>query len=543
MSTHETAFAARSGSPARPGSTIGGRARSAVEAATVFFFALALCAPIADQLVRPVAARDPAPENRLARPMPGVPRTLAGLSAFPAEFERHHADTFGLRDELLRWNTLSRISLFGISPTELLVVDRSGWITYDGESVLDVLRGTLPMTPKQLEEWRVYFERSAAFCAHGRAEYLFLVCPNKETIYPDHVPEHFRPLGPSRLDQLLAGLPDDLSDRIIDPRAAMRAARAEDRPPGDHLYNVHGTHWNGRGLWVAYEEVMRALARTWPDVPRLSRKDVRFEVRGPTDDTWSRHLYVPGRFTHAAIHPAPVGTREFEVIEQVRGVMARWRTHNRGMPGPRVLVFHDSFGPLLGELLAHSLPDLLMVHSWLDPELVIVEQPDVVLEVRVERIFGAPPLWGEPSRVMLDHDLLPPEEGRLVLAVDATSPDEALLTLGPARLLRTAEGLDFRVETPRAGWKLPPFNVAPGERAWLHVELQSSARGKLAAYRRSPETGAWLRRDASFLPFTSGRNERTIALPGPDGTREIRVQLFDAPRVLVRRLEVRVSGP
>jgi hypothetical protein len=89
------------------------RARRGLDAALVAAFLAALAAPTLDAFVRDDAARGPAPEMRAASPMPDLPRDLDGLSRFPAAFEAHFADTFGLRDRLLRLNSLEKYTCSG----------------------------------------------------------------------------------------------------------------------------------------------------------------------------------------------------------------------------------------------------------------------------------------------------------------------------------------------------------------------------------------------------------------------------------------------
>jgi hypothetical protein len=521
------------------------KARTAVECATLALFLAALYAPLVDQMVRPSSVREPLNENRTARPRPPFPRTPRKMAEFPAAFEAHHADTFGLRDVLLRWNSIVKLDVFGESPTPTLVIDDSGWVDYAGESTLEVWRGALPMQAPYVKEWVDYLTLCRDFCAKGGAQYYFLAVPNKETIYPDHVPAKYTRIGPTHLEQVEAALPEDLRAVVVDPRDELRAARAGDVPPLNYLYSTYGTHWNGRGTWVTYVELMRALGSGRDDVRALTDKEVELRVDGISGfDSWGPRMYVSDRFLHTTMHPEILGPRKWEEIGVVNTPFRIWRTRNESVRGPKVLVFHDSFGAALEDLLASSFPEITFVHSWFDPAIVLAHNPDIVVEERVERMFVGPPMVSAIGRRIMGQDSPPPGSGDLVFTIDARSPDSALVTTGPAHIERMQDGIAFRAENGKAGWFLPEFTLETGRRAWLHVDVESQERGLLVAYAKSNVTGTWTRQDAAYVPFAAGRTERTVELPGAPGLREIRLQVSSGPAgVLVRRLEVRTTRP
>jgi hypothetical protein len=518
-------------------------ARTAVECGTVALFLLALCSPLADQCIRPSSAREPKNENRPTRPLPRRPRTAADLSRFPQEFEEHYADTFGLRDVLLRWNSLLKLCLFRVSPAPILALDDSGWVDYTGESTMEIRRGVMPMSTWDLKEWTDYIALCRDFCARNGAQYVFLTVPNKETIYPDHVPARYAPFGPSRLDQIVAALPDDLRPAFIDPRAEFVAARAGDHGPWDYLYNLYGTHWNGRGTWVAYLALMRDLQSSRNDVVPLRDDEIAMTLLpGPAIDTWGPRMYLPDRFLHPAEYPAVRGPQSWQEIESVQSPVVQWFARNPHSQGPRVVVFHDSFGPPLEVLFANTFSEVTFVHGWFAPAIVLSRRPDIVVEERVERIFAGTPILPDVGRRIMEQKTVPPDAGELILSIDATAPESALATIGRARFERKPDGLAFRAEDSKAGWLLPPFTLPAGRRAWMLVDFESQERGMLIAYRKSNATGEWLRRDAAYLPFDAGSTRRTVALEGPSGPREIRLNVSVGPTgIMVRRIEVRTT--
>ena len=91
-----------------------------IDTLTIALFLGALLAPTIDQCLRPDEARDSSvAEQRRAAPRPPAPVTLHELGTYPRKYEEHYDDTFGLRDVLLRWNSIERYLGLGVSPAAL----------------------------------------------------------------------------------------------------------------------------------------------------------------------------------------------------------------------------------------------------------------------------------------------------------------------------------------------------------------------------------------------------------------------------------------
>ncbi len=520
------------------------RGRFAIDLLTIALFLAAIVAPTVDRIVRDDDARSPRRENRKAAPRPSAPRSLAALYGFPLAYEKYFSDSFGLRDVLLRWNTYDKLLVFGVSPTPMLVVHDDGWVDYAGEGTMEILRGLQPYTTPELVAWQRYLERCQAFCARHGARYLWVICSNKETIYPEHVPERYQRVGPTRFEQLMAFLPPEVKECVVDLRPDLIAAKAHDRAPDDYLYNVAGTHWNGRGSWVAYKTIVAAIQKTWPAMQALPDEAVAFPPEPwPSGDSWGQRLYAEELFPQPSRWLTLIRPPRHEVLEGTLGGTPRWHARNPAAAGPRVLEFHDSFGPHIGLVLAESCPDLTLSGTWFDTQQILIEEPEIVLEVRVERVLRVGPFASDMGRLLdAGEDVSPRKDGELVLALDASTSEQDLSTLGMARIERTPDGLVFHADEHTGGWTLPAFSLAADQRAWLSVELESEKGGTLIAYRRSQSTSEWLRKDAGYLTFAKGRQTHTIALPGPAGPRELRLHLLGAPtRVLIKRLEVRLT--
>lgn len=351
-------------------------------------FLLAVLGPAVDQMVRGDKARGPAPELRKAAAPPQLPpRSLKALVRLPATWEAHHKDTFGLRDHLLRARNRLHWFGLGLSPGMNIAKGKDGWIYTRVDRSREAWRGTLPMTAIELELWTRTLEERRAWLESLDIHYLHVVAPNKETIYPEHLPEDWRKIASaarSRLDQLMAAAQGGAID-MLDLRPSLRAARALDRP-GDELYTRHGSHWNGNGARAAYTAIMDRVQARFPETRPLLESELARLYNHGRGDTWGAHLYLADLLFQREWFMVHEGGPRHEVLTSGNERTGLTRTRKHGRPGPRLMVFHDSFGPYLQGALAESFPEATFVwQRRFDRERVLDERPELVIELFVER--------------------------------------------------------------------------------------------------------------------------------------------------------------
>ncbi len=418
-------------------------ARPVVDWLTILAFLVAIAAPSMDQLVRADAARGPAPELREAAPKPDLPGDLQSLTAYPARYDEHYKDTFGLRDVLLRGHSIVKLFAYGVTPTDQVIVGREGWLYYSGDRSVEVYRGLAPFTTEELEAWRRMLEaRRDSLRARG-TDYLFVIAPNKETIYPEYMPSRLDVVrARTRLDQLVDHLRARSDVAFLDLRPALVDAKREDVHE-DWLYLRRGTHWNGRGSYEGYRAVVERLSTRFPAMVPYEREDLELVIVDGYGDTWGTRMYVedllPQRVTVYAPPPDP---RARAVAQNAWGPM-REAIFEKDVPElPRALLFHDSFGPNVEDLLARHFSSL--VCAWrndFDTETIDRAQPDVVIELFVERILvtKAPDTAVPPARSRDREAYEASSDVRF--ALDGKSPTGGLELEGETRVARvTGDG-------------------------------------------------------------------------------------------------------
>lgn len=375
------------------------RSRRVRDVVTTVFFALVLVAPSIDLVVRPASVRDPARfEMRAPARRPDWPVNVQRLNTFPQRFTNWFDDQLGLRDQLLRFGSIVKLFGFGVSPTKDVLPGKNGFLFYTGNHTIEVHRGVFPFSPQQLDDACRLLEARRLVCEQRGAAYVFVVAPDKESIYPDFLPAGCEPVGPSRLDQLVKAVAQRAPKvELLDLRPAFRAARRQDGPR-DYLYSELGTHWDGRGNYLGYREIARALQRHFPAIEPFAWDEI---VRTPSPqnlDSWGLRMYVHDLLdTHSLLVDAPAGRKRARLVrdESESGGTSEQRTDDERLP--RVFVLHDSFLYGVLPLLAEHCEQLDYSPSdYLDPAVIDALRPDVVVELWVERFLGE---WNPAQRM------------------------------------------------------------------------------------------------------------------------------------------------
>jgi len=332
-------------------------------------------------------------ENRTMAPWP----VKAFTPALPVSFEHAFADRFGGREALLRAYNRIRVRLFDVPSSSNVLIGRDGWLYFmgeDGTSFDRFYRSVLPVPDAQLHAVVAELARRRAFLAAHGIGYVVMVAPDKSTIYPEHLPHWATKIATTTpLDRLVDRIRADGSIQYVDVRGALRVAKARER-----VYFMTDSHWNLLGASVAYGELMRAVAAALPafDVRPVP---VALPPYVPGVDIYRGDLARLTGDPNAFGEPdyAPLG--KVLAAPQSRCAKRTDGERNNGIEtyqcdrpaSPRAIVYRDSMAIPLIPLLSENFSRSIYVGSrQLDPEFVLREHPDIVIEELVERALLAP---------------------------------------------------------------------------------------------------------------------------------------------------------
>jgi len=300
--------------------------------------------------------------------------------------------------------------VLGQSPTPKVLVGRDHWLFFVGDQSIEDLRGRAGFDDKALDSWYRSIEAKRRWLASQGIDYVFIVAPNKEAIYPEHLPPSIVHGDVTRLDQLSAYLTAKGEPAWFGDLRPVLIAQKSTLP----LYIPIDVHWNAYGSYLAYRWLIDRLAQARPGVaapldlapPLFGAKETQ---NGDLSTMMGLRTYpvsVP-----SAIYTGPILTCHAQevplepLVAQASGI--RWfpdkaadcpRAAAAG--AGRALVLHDSMMLAMSDYLAGSFAHTRF--TWMYPSLgdikryVETEHPDVVIEERVERTL----LWVPPAEIL-----------------------------------------------------------------------------------------------------------------------------------------------
>ncbi len=332
-------------------------------------------------LVERLEARQPAP-------MPAAPRSLSQVYHYTAEFSRFLDDHYGLREAAI--DLRARVAFWLLNDTfnDDVSVGQRRWLFLTGHGELRDTLHADPLSPGAVEDWAQSIEGRRAWLAARGIRYLFVVAPDKRTIYPENLPRYQPRPGQTRREQLDARMAG--RDDFLDLTQALRGEKAQSR-----VYYRWDTHWDRHGAYEGYHAIMQRLGLPAEpeflghapdhedhigDLGRLSGLMLTEPDRAPTSQC---AVHVPPPQVSLQADPMLKGERDFEVQPTTCA-------QGKG----RLLMFHDSFGGMWAPWLSTQFASA--VYVWRQPSfddikrMVEAVHPTVVIEERVERFLVLP---------------------------------------------------------------------------------------------------------------------------------------------------------
>lgn len=331
---------------------------------------------------------DPTPavnENRNLASAP-VWTGVENLQPTLGQSEKFFNDHFGFRRLLLRRYLRIKHKWFGSPPATDVIIGRDGWLYSAAESMVAHHIRALSFSPDELRDWQTLLEQRRDWLARRDIAYVFVIAPDKHSIYPEHLPEWLRQgPGPSKLDQLATHLAANSSVRFVDLRPALRAVRGH-----EPLYYMTDTHWNPAGSLIGYQETMRTLSTinpAWQALPATAFERTPTSHAGDLAALLGQQSDYPEKNAVALIPQPPLQPLDIRRSrESINGRMtAVTRVLNQRGTG-KAVIFHDSFGDYWVEQFGHQFAEVVFIaRKELIASVVEAERPQVVITEMVER--------------------------------------------------------------------------------------------------------------------------------------------------------------
>lgn len=246
------------------------------------------------------------------------------------------SDNWFLRPQMISaWSWVNQ-TVFHTSTAEDVILGQDGWLYFAG--TLPDYAGTDPLEDGECRAIAENLRMMQAYCESQGTEFLFTIAPNKNSLYPEHMP----PVLP------VAGQPGNAA-RLAE---ALRAAGVSYldlfslfQEQEETLYYALDTHWNQKGAALAADAINAAFGRTsayfdGPFMPDNTHTGDLYAMLYPTGTVPDADWAYDGDLSITYV--TPFRSPEDLVIDTTGGGTGT------------LLLFRDSFGNALYPYLADS---------------------------------------------------------------------------------------------------------------------------------------------------------------------------------------------
>jgi hypothetical protein len=293
-------------------------------------------------------------------------------SKFYSDLGKFHNDRFPYRGWLIKGKNWIDYFIFDTTPSSSKVhIGEDGWLFYT-PSLDDYLKDScqdrelIRNLAKKLKELEEVLEES------GR-RLIFVVAPNKASIYPEHVGYQLSEnrCGKSRYDLLLEA-PEDFP-----VKGFVRVDHLLVEEKSGHLvYEKNGTHWNIYGAKIASEAILSKISTSWRDL--LPHIEISMQKKS-TALSEMLTMFAPitderGYFATSVVHKSTVSVEEKTPLENGRPRLKIVATSKRNEKLlPKTVMYRDSFMILPLTLLKGSFEQIDALWIQNIPSKIAVE--------------------------------------------------------------------------------------------------------------------------------------------------------------------------
>ncbi|MCI5147939.1 MAG: hypothetical protein D3916_00765 [Candidatus Electrothrix sp. MAN1_4] len=328
-------------------------------------------------------------EKRKLSPCPNLPKSLQSIKDFPGLFEKYYADHFGLRNYLTKYYNFVKYKV-GDSPSEYVTIGKDGWlflgsIKQESNAYLDPIGDYRNENLYSQENLHRFSERMTALKSwlnKRGIEYLFVIAPNKHTVYHDKLPSYITKVNKfSATDQLVGYLNKHTDVSVVDLRQELIQAKSKHQ-----LYEKTGTHWNHYGANIAQYIIMLELEKLFPK--QMQPQMMPLQDGMLTIKALRRMMGVP---LLREQFPKPIfEEKTCKPIRDPKGVMSRKLfTMICETQKFNAVIFRDSFFTLLQPYFSRKFKRSTYIWQKLNystlKKYTELEKPDVIIEEWVER--------------------------------------------------------------------------------------------------------------------------------------------------------------
>lgn len=281
-------------------------------------------------------------ENRVVSVMPKLMNEDGSFNTkFFEGLDTYVTQHFAFRDKLLNLDSNIKINVFKSPSDSQVILGKEGWLFFD--LALPCYMGrNLP--DEEIQAVADKMTQASQYIEGLGKTPVFLIVPNKSTIYPELMPDKFGEKGEENDLDYLMTLMDERGINYLNAKKALKEGKLR-----DIMYLPEDTHWNNTGARLILNKLFEKLGLT-------ERYDLELYTIENTHEPDLYNILHPdsGYLEEQRIYP-DIG--EFEYGGRFRTIDdLEIKTHNGSGNGKSLFMYRDSFGraiiPYLGQVFS-----------------------------------------------------------------------------------------------------------------------------------------------------------------------------------------------
>ena len=294
------------------------------------------------------------------------------------------ADHFALRQEMVTANAMLQTGLLATSPAEDVIYGTDGWLYY--AETLDDYQNRATLTDEEVQQIAQTIADMQAYCEARGAQFVFTIAPNKNSLYPEHMPARYLQSDSPGNYEKLKPLLEEYGVHYADLFTFLSEQ-------DEILYLKTDSHWTNRGAALAHDFLMETLG-----LPHTAFAQEEYTTAETHRGDLYEMLYPKGTAREAQ----QAYETTFSYVSEPRTAEdILIQTTSPAAPNGRLLLCRDSFGNALHPFLAEDFREATITRQMPYP-LEQVQAGDTVIVEIVERnlanLLKYPPNLGNQTQ-------------------------------------------------------------------------------------------------------------------------------------------------
>lgn len=294
------------------------------------------------------------------------------------------ADHFALRQEMVTANAMLQTGLLATSPAEDVIYGTDGWLYY--AETLDDYQNRATLTDEEVRQIAQTIAGMQAYCEARGAQFVFTIAPNKNSLYPEHMPARYLQSDSPGNYEKLKPLLEEYGVHYADLFTFLSEQ-------DEILYLKTDSHWTNRGAALAHDFLMETLG-----LPHTAFAQAEYTTAETHRGDLYEMLYPKGTAREAQ----QAYETTFSYVSEPRTAEdILIQTTSPDAPNGRLLLCRDSFGNALHPFLAEDFREATITRQMPYP-LEQVQAGDTVIVEIVERnlanLLKYPPNLGNQTQ-------------------------------------------------------------------------------------------------------------------------------------------------